>query len=199
MKKSQRHSLVVLQGSLFAFGISWMLTVLDESVWSSTGWALIHTECSLFFPVSGDTCVYLNHPGTFTFISQLCTNKPGQFDGRGWLDSADQLWGCVTWWAAETWKISVLQAIKQEREPSCSILKQNKFSVQHQCRLGDTWMVVPICRLSPHVTSSGPRCLLGEHWGAMGLTLKAPHLRASPVWHWGASCPEEEEEEDWSH
>lgn len=45
--------------------------------------ALVHTELSLLFPVSGDTtCVYLNHPGTFTFISQFCTNKPGQLDGK---------------------------------------------------------------------------------------------------------------------
>lgn len=41
--------------------------------------ALVHTECLLLFPLSGDTtCAYLNHPGASTFISQSCTNKPGQ-------------------------------------------------------------------------------------------------------------------------
>lgn len=83
MNKSQRHSPAVLQCSLFAFGIIWRQTVLDESVGNGTGCSLIRAQCSLLLPVSGDTsCAYLNHLGAFTFLSQLSTNKPGQLHGR---------------------------------------------------------------------------------------------------------------------
>jgi len=59
MNKSQRHSLVVLQCSLFAFGIIWLQTVLDESVRNSTGCTHTYLVLALFSPFVVIPAVYI--------------------------------------------------------------------------------------------------------------------------------------------